>query len=419
MGVGYFWYLDSCTFKKQRARRGDYTFHCYSELCQFIYCLLTRSRKVSSLPEMNSWEDYMDSEKIASFPKTSDATFLCNFEFGEVLRQRNTSEVKDFRTRCRRFIDRLVDVILSKLLVSSDFLQGVYCFCPELLLGGDDRCVFTLFSRLMRVLEKSGVVSSAESRSAVEEFATFVVDIRARHLSSGQQSEDIADVISYLLADYGFLARKSLCHVFKLCCLMIRRPLPHYPQVDISLNGCDVPSSIVTSCIRGIQSYVSTSHYQQGSFFTKHTMECVRSAISGSQDFMVQADFDPWSRVCSDGHAVFMERFQNLFKDHLARRKEGAHDRLYRANRSKPARDSDTSCAVGSGGSPTSSVVSAPATSTSSSAVSFRQSKTRVHSSLASLLGRKKECKKSGTSCSKEKVTKRGQISQKSGGGSK
>ena len=264
MGVGYFWYLDSCTFKKQRARRGDYTFHCYSELCQFVYCLLTRSRKVSSLPEMNSWEDYMDSEKIASFPKTSDATFLCNFEFGEVLRQRNTSEVKDFRTRCRRFIDRLVDVILSKLLVSSDFLQGVYCFCPELLLGGDDHCVFTLFSRLMRVLEESGAVSSAESRSAVEEFATFVVDVRARHLSSGQQSEDIADVISYLLADYGFLARKSLCHVFKLCCLMIRRPLPHYPQVDISLNGCDDPSSIVTSNIRGIQSYVSTSHYQQG-----------------------------------------------------------------------------------------------------------------------------------------------------------
>ena len=148
-------------------------------------------------------------------------------------------------------------------------------------------------------------------------------------------------------------------------------------------------------------------------------MECVRSAISESQDFMVQADFEPWSRVCSDGHAVFMERFQNLFKDHLARRKEGAHDRLYRANRSRPAKDGDNSCAVGSGRSPTSSVVSAPATSTSSSAVSFLQSKTRVHSRLASLLGRKKECKESGASCSKEKMTKRGQRGRKSGGGSK
>ena len=168
----------------------------------------------------------MDSEKIVSFPKVGDDTFFCNFEFGEALRQRNTSEFKDFRTRCRRFIDRLVDVILTKLLVSSDFLQGVYCFCPELLLGGDDHCIFTFFSRLVRVLEKSRVVSSTESKTAVEEFATFVVDVRARHLSRGSQSEDIADVILYLLADYGFLARKSLCHVFKLCCLIIRRPLP-------------------------------------------------------------------------------------------------------------------------------------------------------------------------------------------------
>ena len=51
---------------------------------------------------------------------------------------------------------------------------------------------------------------------------------------------------------------------------------------------------------------------------------------------MVQANFDPWSRICSDGHAVFMEHFQRLFKDHLARCKEEAHNRLYRANRSKP-----------------------------------------------------------------------------------
>ena len=222
----------------------------------------------------------MDSEKIVSFPKVGDATFLCNFEFGEALCQRNTSEFKDFRTRCRRFIDRLVDVILSKLLVSSDFLQGVYCFCPELLLGGEDHCIFTLFSRLVRVLERSGFVSSTESKTAVEKFATFVVDVRARYLSSGSQSEGIADVISYLLVDYGFLARKSLCHVFQLCCLITRRPLPQYSQLEINLNGCDVPPIVVKSCIRGVQSYVSTSHYHQGSFFTKHTMECVRSAIS-------------------------------------------------------------------------------------------------------------------------------------------
>ena len=106
----------------------------------------------------------------------------------------------------------------------------VYCFCPELLFGGDDHSGFILFSKLVRVLEKSGVISGTESTSAVEEVATFVVDVRARHLSDGCQSEDISDVITYLLSDYGFLARNNLCRLFKLCCPMVRRLLSQYLQ---------------------------------------------------------------------------------------------------------------------------------------------------------------------------------------------
>ena len=91
----------------------------------------------------------------------------------------------------------------------------------------------------------------------------------------------------------------------------------------------------------------------------------------------------------------------DFFKTHLSGRKGGAHERLFRGNRTNPKRsvkDSDKSCTV----SPTSSVVSAPPTGTSSGSGSFRQSKTRIHSSLASLLGRKKEHKESKPSGSKK-----------------
>ena len=49
----------------------------------------------------------------------------------------------------------------------------------------------------------------------------------------------------------------------------------------------------------------------------------------------------------------------DIFKTHLSGRKGGAHERLFRGNRTNPKRsvkDSDKSCTV----SPTSSVVSAP-----------------------------------------------------------
>ena len=101
-----------------------------------------------------------------------------------------------------------------------------------------------------------------------------------------------------------------------------------YPRVEINLDGCRVPVVAVKACIWGIQSYISAPNYKHGAFLKKHTMECVRSVIAGFEDFMQQEDFNPWNRICSDGHVVFMERLCELFKSHLSRRKEGGYQRL-------------------------------------------------------------------------------------------
>ena len=49
--------VDAVSFKKQYAGRSDSGFHFYMELSQFIYGLLSRSRKSASLPPLNSWMD--------------------------------------------------------------------------------------------------------------------------------------------------------------------------------------------------------------------------------------------------------------------------------------------------------------------------------------------------------------------------
>ena len=77
-----------------------------------------------------------------------------------------------------------------------------------------------------------------ECKSAVEEFRTVVVDFRGRQANSGLNAEDIPDVVLYLFRDYCFLARKTLCRDFKLCCLVVIKPRQKYPDVDIDLSGC-------------------------------------------------------------------------------------------------------------------------------------------------------------------------------------
>ena len=90
----------------------------------------------------------------------------------------------------------------------------------------DDHCVFSLFGKLVRVLGRSGVVSSVESKTTVEDFTTFVVDVRTRHLGSGCQVEDIADVIKYLPADYEFDFVNLFLYMF--CYVRIRRSIPFW-----------------------------------------------------------------------------------------------------------------------------------------------------------------------------------------------
>ena len=126
--------LDAVTFVKQQTGRSDYSFHNYMEMCSFIYCLLTRIRKVSSLPELNEWDEYVDPAKMASFELVETSDFLRNHDFGKTLKNAKRSEARAFRGHCREFVDQLVDGILSSQAASSVLMQGLYSFCPELLL---------------------------------------------------------------------------------------------------------------------------------------------------------------------------------------------------------------------------------------------------------------------------------------------
>ena len=186
------------------------------ELSQFIYGLLSRSRKSSSLPPLNSWEHYMDVSKVADIENLSCDDFLLNYEFGSVLRGIKGGEAREFRRQCPDFIDRFVEIILVQYPASSDFAGYIYCFCPELLLEGGDEYIFGLFNCLVALLKRCKVLTDVEAGAATEEFLSFVVDVRARHDTGAQHAEEIPDLVAFLLADYSFLARKCLCRVFKL-----------------------------------------------------------------------------------------------------------------------------------------------------------------------------------------------------------
>ena len=146
----------------------------------------------------------MDPEKLEDFECIDAVDFLRSQDFGTVLRRRKIGEGCFFRDQCLKFVDRFVGVILGQHPVTGDFTHGVYSFCPELFLEGSDHHKMSLFRKLIRVLERSGIVWSLESKSAVEEYASFVADARERQAGSGSCADAINDVRQYLLSDYSF-----------------------------------------------------------------------------------------------------------------------------------------------------------------------------------------------------------------------
>ena len=133
------------------------------ELCHLVYCLLSRSRRVSSLPNINAWKEYMDVSRLSQYDVVPSAEFLKDYDFGSTLRDFKGSEGRDFQDRCREFMDRFVELVLAQQASSSEFMSGLYCFCPELLLEGDDKHVFDLFNDWLDVWS---IVELFRTRSA-------------------------------------------------------------------------------------------------------------------------------------------------------------------------------------------------------------------------------------------------------------
>ena len=211
--------------------RKDYAFHGYGELCNFIYCLLLKTRVTSKLPGIMEWEEYMDVKKLSRFPIAPMGEFLENYEFGKMLAAGTTSEFVTFRQRFREFIDRVVVLLLKTSTVTSIVSRGLYSFCPAMMLEGDNVIAFTLFADLCRLLVDCGALLSDAATAAQEEYTSFVVEERGLHSGSGRTSESTTDVMQFLLQDFGFQARHRLLRVFKLCCLIVGTPRSVYPSV--------------------------------------------------------------------------------------------------------------------------------------------------------------------------------------------
>ena len=91
----------------QSSTAADQGYHAFGELARFIYCLLQKIKKASSLPLVEQWEEYVVPNR---FPAIDDKNFLEGTRVMAALGKVGSHYLqKEFRRDARWFLEGFVN----------------------------------------------------------------------------------------------------------------------------------------------------------------------------------------------------------------------------------------------------------------------------------------------------------------------
>ena len=131
---------------------------------------------------------------------------------------------KEFRSNSHRLLGEFCSTILSTVAARSKLGQGVSCFCPEIILGGDDHSAFFLNGQLLDGLVECGWEKGSYVEACKVEFQSFVREQRQLERHSTRKRPDVRNILANFAQQTGFQSRRHLfqvsCHTSLGCTLL-------------------------------------------------------------------------------------------------------------------------------------------------------------------------------------------------------
>ena len=138
-----------------------------------------------------------------------------------------------------------MNCVLSTVAARSVIGQSLSCFCPAIVVGGDDVAPLQLFNKLLDGLLEKGWTRGSEVEACRAEYQSFVQEQRQLERSSTRSRPDVGDVLSFCSAQAGFRARRHLykvCIVAKQACGSSPCELSH-PFMQLCFSGVPVDNA--------------------------------------------------------------------------------------------------------------------------------------------------------------------------------
>ena len=188
----------------------DQGFHAFGESGRFVYCLLQKNKKASSLTLVEQWEEYVVPNH-SRFPAIDDKDFLNGTRVMAALGKVGSHYLQ---REFRRFLEEFVNCVLWTVASRSVIGQGLSCFCPAIVVDGDDVAPLQLSSKLLDGMLQNGWTRGSEVEACRAEYQSFVQEQRQLERSSTRSRPDVGDVLSFCFAQTGFRVRR---HLYKVC----------------------------------------------------------------------------------------------------------------------------------------------------------------------------------------------------------
>ena len=145
---------------------------------------------------MEQWDDYV-LPNHSKFPAIADGEFLAGTRVLAALKKIGSSYLKrEFQRDARRFLKEFTTSVLSTVAARSKIGQRLNCFCPAIVVGGDDHAPLHLLVLLLDGLLDHGWVKGSEIEACRSEYQSFVQEQRQLERSSTRSRLDIGDVLS-------------------------------------------------------------------------------------------------------------------------------------------------------------------------------------------------------------------------------
>ena len=192
----------------------DYGYYAFGEVSHFVYCLLQKIKQSNVLPLVEMWEEYM-TPNHSKFGAIEEDRFLAGSRVLSALEKLGSSYLKkDFRRDCRKFLEDFVNCVLSTVAARSAIGQGLSCFCPPVLNGGDDHAPLQLFDLLLDGLLAKRWVRGGDVEACKSEYQSFVQEQRQLERTSTRSRPDVGNVLTFCSSQAGLRVRSHLYNVY-------------------------------------------------------------------------------------------------------------------------------------------------------------------------------------------------------------